>query len=66
MIRKKRKRKGESTIISIKNKLCIKKEKSKFLVPDILTPSSCPKLLTKKSRRSLNAFTMVETASPPA
>lgn len=33
---------------------------------DILTPSNSPKLLTKKSRRSQNAFTIAETASPPA
>ena len=33
---------------------------------DILMPSISLKLCTKKSLRSLNAFTMVETASPPA
>ena len=32
---------------------------------EVLTPSSSPKLLTKKSLRSLNAFTIIATASPP-
>jgi len=50
----------------------LSKSRSKLIIKvgtlgsDILTPSNSPKLLTKKSRRSLNAFTMIETASPPA
>lgn len=66
-------KKGGSTM-SQKIKLFVhrKKRESKSVIEvnalgsDILTPSSSPKLLTKKSRRSLNAFTMVATASPPA
>lgn len=33
---------------------------------DILTPFNSLKALTKKSRRSRNALTICETASPPA